>query len=92
MAPDGDPWVLAGLLCPQVRGGGEPSPVQERGAWWPFPLLCCKAVLAAVKSFQYVFFCGFEWDRVLSCVWETQWVDRKTLHLTSGVCENLKEL
>lgn len=69
---------------------GEHRQRLHRAARWPFP--GCKALLAAVESFPYVFFCGFEWDRVLSCVWETQWVDRKTVHLTSGVCENLKEL
>lgn len=52
-------------------------------------LLSCP--IQAVKFFQKGVFCGFEWDWMLSNVWETQWADRKTVQLTSGVCENLKE-
>lgn len=77
----------------------EPSPGQERthgivsvvlgGTLLPAVLsllpLSCEVLTECA-------FCGFEQDRVLSCVWEAQWADRKAVHLTSGVCENLKEL
>ena len=35
---------------------GEERQCLHCAAWRPFPVLRCKALLAAVKSFQYVFF------------------------------------
>lgn len=73
---------------------GRRGPTAPSAFYWL--ALCCTAELSLLPLSWEVLtecaFCGFEWDRVLSCVWEAQWADRKAVHLTSGVCENLKEL
>lgn len=61
MAPAGEQWVLAGFAVSPGVGrertfpqAGEDRQRLHRAAPWPFP--GCKALLAAVESFRYVFF------------------------------------
>lgn len=39
-----------------LPSAGEERQRLHHAAWWPVPVLCCKTLAAAVKSFQYVFF------------------------------------